>query len=218
MLCDACNTKTATVFLTQIIHGKVKKLNLCAACSQQQGVEESMEFVLSDLFQGLGAMKERSSPALPSLICSACGYSEKEFKKRGRLGCSSCYDLFSEPLTPMLRSMHGDVIHKGKIPAKIAAANQHAHELEALRSTLAAAIKSERYEEAILHRDRIALLEQAAMEEGLKKEVDLKLSPTKEKIGSLLSTTQKRALGKASIKVSASQLTEQPPEQEVSSS
>ena len=34
MFCDVCQTKEATVFLTQIIEGKMQKVNLCEGGNQ----------------------------------------------------------------------------------------------------------------------------------------------------------------------------------------
>ncbi len=178
MLCDTCKTKGAVVFLTQMIQGDVKKLNLCGACSKKQGLHEPMEEALANLFLGLGMAQEKES-ALPAIVCGGCGFSQEDFKKRGRLGCSACYDAFAESLTPMLRNMHRDVVHKGKVPAKIAVAHFQAHELEELQAALDAAIKSERYEEAVLYRDRLAVLASGSLGTQLGQEVTLQKKVSK---------------------------------------
>ena len=36
MLCDVCKCNDATVFLTQILEGKMQKVNLCDACSKEK--------------------------------------------------------------------------------------------------------------------------------------------------------------------------------------
>lgn len=161
MLCDVCKTKEASVFLTQIVEGSIKKLNFCAACSQKKGLQDPMEFLLTDLFQGLGIAPELPLAAAPKLVCSACGFSQEDFKKRGHLGCSVCYLTFSEALTPMVQSTQRTMIHQGKVPKKFAEAFVRAEKLETLRKSLHKAIKSECYEEAALYRDRIADLEKS---------------------------------------------------------
>jgi len=35
MNCDVCKTNQATVFLTQIVDGKMQKVNLCEGCSKE---------------------------------------------------------------------------------------------------------------------------------------------------------------------------------------
>ena len=54
MICDVCKTNTATVYLTQIVDGNMKKINLCEACSKDKGVSDPTGFALADLLLGLG--------------------------------------------------------------------------------------------------------------------------------------------------------------------
>src|SRR6476660_8071820 len=93
MLCDVCKCNDATVFLTQIIEGKMQKVNLCDACSKEKG----------------GA---------PSQRCPVCGFTQADFKKTGRLGCSTCYVTFTESLTALLKAMHKGTAHVGKVPQR----------------------------------------------------------------------------------------------------
>src|SRR5467141_3555666 len=44
MLCDVCKCNDATVFLTQILEGKMQKVNLCDACSKEKGVQDPTGF------------------------------------------------------------------------------------------------------------------------------------------------------------------------------
>jgi protein arginine kinase activator len=156
MFCDVCNAKEATVFLTQMIEGKVQKLNLCESCSKLQGVHDPMGFALADLLLGLGAAQEIEKT---SVSCPVCGFSQSDFKKRGRLGCSDCYETFKEGLSVMLRNMHRGMVHTGKVPAKIAAAYKRASQLERLKKLLVIAIQKEEYEEAGGYRDLIQKIE-----------------------------------------------------------
>src|SRR6186713_1976688 len=98
MNCDVCKQNQATVFLTQIVDGKMQKVNLCESCSKEKGVTDPTGFALADLLLGLGASQEmeRSTPA--GTWCATCGFSQADFKKTGRFGCSNCYDTFGEGL------------------------------------------------------------------------------------------------------------------------
>ncbi len=58
MVCDVCKTNTATVFLTQIVDGKMQKVNLCDACSKEKGVTDPTGFALAALLLGLGSAQE----------------------------------------------------------------------------------------------------------------------------------------------------------------
>ena len=163
MFCDVCKSKEATVFLTQIIEGKMQKVNLCEGCSKEKGVNDPTGFALADLLLGLGAAQEiEKNPAVPR--CPVCGFSQVDFKKTGRLGCSACYDSFAEGLSGMLENMHRGSVHNGKVPAKLAEARRKSLELAALQASLESAVKEEQFEEAVTLRDRIRRLEAAETE------------------------------------------------------
>ena len=154
MVCDVCKTNTATVFLTQIVDGKMQKVNLCDACSKEKGVTDPTGFALADLLLGLGAAQEiEKSGNLQK--CPACGFSQADFKKTGRLGCPLCYDTFSEGLNSLLKAMHKGTSHTGKIPARMQQAARHDAELEGLQKELEKAVLAENYETAASLRDQI---------------------------------------------------------------
>src|SRR5437764_15414906 len=104
MLCDVCKCNDATVYLTEIANGKMQKVNLCGACSQEKGVEAPKSFALADLLPGLGAAEEIEKGA-PSQQCPVCGCTQADFKKTGRLGCSVCYVTFAEGFRSLLKAM-----------------------------------------------------------------------------------------------------------------
>jgi len=158
MFCDVCKSKDATVFLTQIVEGKMQKVNLCEACSKEKGVNDPTGFALADLLLGLGAAQEIEKNPL-GIRCPVCGFSQNDFKKTGRLGCSACYDAFSEGLTGMLKNMHRGLIHTGKIPSRLALTLIKDRELASLQQGLEKAILEEKFEEAANLRDKIRSLE-----------------------------------------------------------
>ena len=51
MKCDFCSKK-ATVFLTQLVEGQMKKVCLCDGCAQERGVTDPTGFSLADLLLG----------------------------------------------------------------------------------------------------------------------------------------------------------------------
>ena len=158
MFCDVCKSKEATVFLTQIVEGKMQKVNLCEPCSKEKGVNDPTGFALADLLLGLGAAQEiEKNPA--GVRCQVCGFPQGDFKKTGRLGCSACYDAFAEGLAGMLRNMHRGLIHTGKVPAKLAAVRLKEQEMASLQASLEKAVAEEHFEEAAGLRDKIRLLE-----------------------------------------------------------
>src|SRR6516165_2912243 len=114
MVCEVCKTNTATVYLTQIVDGNMKKINLCESCSKEKGVTDPTGFALADLLLGLGAAKEIEAGGGAVQKCPVCGFSQADFKKTGRLGCATCYETFDEGLASLLKAMHKGTTHVGK--------------------------------------------------------------------------------------------------------
>ncbi len=157
MKCDLCNNK-ATVFLTQIVNGKMQKVNLCESCAKEKGVTDPTGFALADLLFGLGN-EQQIETALPELDeCPACGYSLAQLKKTGRVGCAECYEVFSQSLKSLVKAMHTGTTHCGKVPAGASARRLLAEENAALEERLRDAIVGERYEDAAKIRDELEAL------------------------------------------------------------
>lgn len=158
MQCDVCGEKDATVFLTQIVEGKMQKVNLCESCSKAKNIDDPTGFELADLLIGLGAAEQlEKGPA--SRKCPVCGFTQSDFKKTGRLGCSECYTEFAEGLSAMLANMHKGTTHVGKVPKHQQARRALTAKMKSLQANLDEAVASEKYEEAADLRDQIRKIE-----------------------------------------------------------
>jgi protein arginine kinase activator len=157
MHCDVCKQNQATVFLTQIVDGKMQKVNLCEVCSKEKGVTDPTGFALADLLMGLGAAQEIERGAVQK--CPECGFSHADFKKTGRLGCPKCYETFAEGLEGLIKGMHKGTAHLGKKPQRLAVELERRAELKAAQLSLQRAVADEDYETAAKCRDQIRQLE-----------------------------------------------------------
>ena len=155
MLCCVCKTKEATVHLTQIEKEKMHKVDLCEECSKNKGVDDPAGFSLADLLLGLGAAQEMEGTGGAETKCPKCGFTQADFKKAGRLGCSDCYATFAEGLEGLLRTMHKGVRHVGKVPQPVQNSRDMAERLKLLQKNLAKAIDDENFELAVKLRDEI---------------------------------------------------------------
>lgn len=158
MNCDVCKKNQANVFLTQIVEGKMQKVNLCDACSKEKGVADPTGFALADLLLGLGAAQEMERGGNVQR-CTACGFSQADFKKTGRLGCAACYETFSDGLQSLLKGMHKGTAHVGKVPTRMQHTLQREQQLKELHRDLRKAVSEENYESAAQIRDQIKALE-----------------------------------------------------------
>lgn len=166
MKCDYCNTK-ATVFLTQLAEGQMKKVCLCDSCAKERGVTDPTGFSLADMLLG-NFQKQAGGPVVQrketvaggAKVCPECGFTFEDLQKVRRFGCGNCYQVFSEELAPMLRGMHKGASHVGKVPAGLMESHYRQQKLDELRNRLEQAINSESYEEAADLRDEIRTLDE----------------------------------------------------------
>jgi protein arginine kinase activator len=177
MQCNLCSKNVATVHLTEIIDDQMTELHLCDDCARKKSLQMEQQFGLSDLLGGLveygkqiGGAADKGTPVAQ---CSACGLTYEDFRKIGRLGCSSCYENFSKHLGPLLKRIHGATQHTGKSPLHMpappvaspaplvskAAVRSKPVDLNGLKVKLQEAITREEFEEAARLRDFIKEVE-----------------------------------------------------------
>jgi len=156
MLCCVCKEKEAKVHLTQIQGDKMQKVDLCEDCAKSKGVDDPAGFSLADLLLGLGASQEiESATGSADLKCPKCGFTQADFKKAGRLGCSECYLTFGEALEGLLKTMHKGTRHIGKFPHALQQSRDLADRLKTLQKKLSKAVEDENFEQAAQLRDEI---------------------------------------------------------------
>src|SRR5690349_7506466 len=156
MFCCVCKEKEDTVHLTQIAGDKMQKVDLCEECAKQKGVNDPAGFSLADLLLGLGASQEmEQASGNADLKCPHCGFTQADFKKAGRLGCSECYVTFSEGLEGLLKTMHKGIKHMGKVPQALQQSRDLADRLKVLQNKLEKAVADEDFEQAAAMRDEI---------------------------------------------------------------
>lgn len=167
MKCDFCDSK-ATVFLTQLVEGQMKKVCLCDNCAKERGVTDPTGFSLADLLLGgipggpgtAATGQATQTQTGSSKRCPSCGFTLDDLRRVRRFGCAECYKTFRDDLTPMLKGLHKGTSHAGKVPEGLMAIQFRHQRLEELRSRLDQAITSENYEEAAGIRDEIRNLDE----------------------------------------------------------
>ena len=158
MKCQMCGTREATVRYAEVVDGNSETLHLCEECAGERGVAGSLTSFagpLVSMLMGLleGSVGEERSAAAPS--CPKCGLNYEDFRRTGRLGCSTCYDAFRRELKPLLRRIHGSAEHAGRMPSEIEGDYRLRRELKSLKGQLAIAVAEEDYERAAELRDDI---------------------------------------------------------------
>ena len=166
MLCEHCRERQANVHITQVINGKRLDLNLCATCYQKEAGKFNLlvqpDFSFHNLLAGfLEPMASEQKPVAPSGgQCVNCGLTYADFSKVGQFGCSECYEHFSSSIEPVLRRIHGNTSHVGKVPRRIGGLVRVRKDIATLIQRLQDAVAREAYEEAARLRDEIKKHEQ----------------------------------------------------------
>lgn len=172
MKCDFCDQK-ATVFLTQLVDGQMKKVCLCDRCAKERGVTDPTGFSLADLlFSGplpsppAALAKQPAKPAFHAHAsggggrrCPSCGFSLEDLRRVRRMGCAECYTTFADEVSQMVRGIHKGPTHIGKVPEGFMAMQVRNQRIQELQASLDQAIASESYEEAAGIRDEIRQIE-----------------------------------------------------------
>lgn len=165
MMCQDCNERPAMIVFTQIVNNEKTVLRLCHECAEKRGLKapfSSSDFPIGDLLAGMaeeGGSGETEE--MKKLTCAQCGLTYVDFKKTGRLGCSECYDIFTEGLKGLLRKIHGTNQHRGKVPNFEKEYVEQKKEIRKLREKMKRAIKAEEFERAAALRDTIHEMEKA---------------------------------------------------------
>lgn len=165
-ICQVCHQNPATIH--EYVVAEKRDNHICEECFrklQKQPSEPQAQMGQIDLLQKLflsGAWGVKSK-ARKDQACTTCGMTLSEFKRRGQLGCETCYQTFKKPLESLLESIHDATRHRGGQPSASSRAQTSParlqQQLAALRQDLERVIKAERYEEAARIRDEIHRLE-----------------------------------------------------------
>ena len=163
MKCDRCQEREATVMLTKIINGEKTEMHLCEKCANEtEGLYFNSELSFQNLLSSLLDMtikKPEQEKANTTLKCPSCNMSYHQFRKTGKFGCLQCYETFGLFLPQILKRIHGNNKHIGKIPKKTASDLIIKRKIRNLKDQLKEAIEKEAFENAAKLRDEIRALE-----------------------------------------------------------
>ena len=166
MLCQLCKQREATVHYTQIVNQQKVEMLVCDQCAGESSkLKISLNKLLSG-FMGINNLSGIANIPVQAVKCKGCGMSIEEFNKTGKLGCSKCYEVFGDSIKAMLKQIHGNVKHHGKIPANISESIKQVRELEELKARLQQCITTEDYEQAAVIRDKIKAKETEKVKDG----------------------------------------------------
>jgi protein arginine kinase activator len=163
VLCQICGKNPATVHFTEIHDNKMSEIHVCDRCAEDKGLQTpgaKPKFDIADLIAGMvDTMTNTEEERVGRVQCPRCGLLYSSFKETGRLGCSECYQAFQFQLRPLLRRIHGDTRHKGRLPARDGEGVSRSRQLQRMHDELNRAVEREEFERAAELRDQIRTLE-----------------------------------------------------------
>ncbi len=162
MLCENCNENEATIHFTMIVNGEVEKKHICESCAKSnKEFDFDLPFPFHKLFTGLLEAENQDKAEqinAKNINCPRCGLDYRRFIETGKFGCSKCYDVFNNEIEILLKNIHGNSTHSGKIPIKSEETILQKREIENLKKELEENVRVENFEEAAIIRDEIKRL------------------------------------------------------------
>ena len=173
MICDFCKKNKATIHLIRVQNDNVEKVNICAECAgdfsffSEDDFYKDLTKILYKIFKAdegqlNGRMELKNLKNLEirkNRACSFCGMDLNNIKKLGKMGCPNCYSEFKNILLPIIKAIHKNIEHRGKIPENTSRQIKLEKSVRDLRNRLKREIFVENFEEAARIRDKIRQLE-----------------------------------------------------------
>ena len=158
--CHNCGKNTdGTVKITQVRGSQKSVVSLCKECASAMGFHNPLDQTPFPLAKILESIVDQSLSSFDEETgdnsCEQCGMTFAEFSQQGRFGCGACYETFRPRLEVILRKIHGNSVHRGKLPNAQDSGVVSVQELERLESEYQRAIESEDFERAADLRDRL---------------------------------------------------------------
>ncbi|MGD2017066.1 MAG: UvrB/UvrC motif-containing protein [Planctomycetota bacterium] len=170
MLCQQCQKANATVHVDEVhsflgpgeSENQVEQHHLCETCAQAielpgASVQSKPMDEVWKLLQ-LSALKGKKQAPKKVRRCPSCGTTEEHLRRKGRLGCSECYEAFSGYLEGLLERMHGASTHSGRRPGECPETARRQRRIEEAQSELDRAVRDEDFERAAELRDEVQRL------------------------------------------------------------
>lgn len=160
MVCESCKERDAVVQHIQVTPTGVKNVHLCDKCANEKGVETTISMQQHPLGDLVQAVQQASNATADALSCSFCGYTQRDFRMTGRLGCAHCYEALENSLRALLRQLHGNSKHVGvRYTAPLVRMEESVDSIHDLEDRLRRAVQAEQFELAAELRDRIRVIE-----------------------------------------------------------
>lgn len=163
MDCQKCGKKKGQIQVTRLIEGTLKEILLCDECLREEMKVQNEDLQTPNYMLNaiLDAVSQSAIPVnwIRTTSCSQCGMTFGMYREIGKMGCSTCYQTFSDRLERVLINWHGHSVHVGKRPNQEWFNLVEKEEIIKLHKALNEAVHREDFEEAARLRDLILAME-----------------------------------------------------------
>jgi len=175
MKCERCQINEATRAVAVEKDGHASELFVCDNCAGKTSRPSTAKpapmpelpgpISLTDILFSLdkpdtskadhkSGRKRGSARNNKKLACSKCGMTREALLETRRFGCAKCYETFAADVQLFLQEMQFGDVHVGRAPVKAVLQRR----LADLRTSLAEAIATQRFDEAAKLRDELKTL------------------------------------------------------------
>ncbi|RMH59042.1 MAG: hypothetical protein D6679_02930 [Candidatus Hydrogenedentota bacterium] len=164
-ICDLCHERPATIQFMEKKGNQTRKIALCAVCAEERGIKQEGQSLTFDFGSLLTAFaKAGDIEKTEDVCCPRCGMTVQKLKENGKVGCASCYTVFSSFLNNVLSRVHPGIHHRGMSPECDTKIRTEEEELEELKRRKEEAVEKEDFELAARLRDEIRKKERSLRE------------------------------------------------------
>lgn len=169
MLCDVCKKRESIISYTKSYGDRVEEVHLCEECAEKKFRADFSNHMniginLEDFFKNIFHFVTQDNKEDNDFYCKDCGTSFNEYRQRGFVGCSNCYDTFRDEIKKYFKSINKIPKHIGSIPENATKNIKYKREISNLESELDILISLEEYEKAAVLRDKIKELKEECYE------------------------------------------------------
>lgn len=164
MKCQICLKRQAVLHIQETVDGEKREIHICRKCADERKIFPEIvapNFSLDAITGEKEKKKEKPPLEKVSLLCPECGFDFSQVNSGAQMGCPKCYESFHEFLRPLLKSIHGETIHRGR------RIGENRHEIrnrlrkETLSRKLERVLRDEDYETAAKIRDQILKIDRS---------------------------------------------------------
>jgi len=121
MICENCQQREASVFITEVINNKKMQRHLCSICAKETQEKAYNQDSFQQFLTGLLKLQGNDTKELnnSNKVCPKCQCSLDEFRKTSKLGCDTCYEVFKPYIGQILKRVQSGRLHTGKTPLRL---------------------------------------------------------------------------------------------------